>query len=204
MSEVRKDIADRCSDLLCEQNRIFISEAALRAIPYSLIGSHINDNRPHGVSHWARVACYGNILYRRIVTSTVANAEFPLYKAIMVAGICHDLGRLTEGLDISHGERGALRAALAMQDMRDAKLIPADDLVFSQIIHAVIHHCDDTHGDSSLSRILKDADKLDLIRLGADRLNVNRLYYRETLEMVEEVKLWSKKEWEFPDGLYKP
>jgi len=192
-------------ETITEDNKKFIDNAVLHAIPYSLLGDIVCTCQ-HGIHHMARTAAYALLLYSEIERELVFSRRIPTWQLI-VAAVCHDLGRMDEGGDPAHGIRGAMRAALAMKDMVGGILITDDHFIEGEIIHAIIHHCDPSKGDDVLSRVLKDADKLDLLRGGQDRLNTDKLFYVHSTNLVERAKQWSLKEWEWeapPDGLCKP
>lgn len=202
--ELQKGNYGRIEDGISVKDKDFIDDAIMSAISYSLLDEELSSGvytSEHGIHHWARTAAYATMIYDNVSKDVESEDNVEKWQVI-VAGVCHDLGRIGESADPQHGTRGVMRAAMAMQDIVDAVFIPPDSLMQGEILHAIMHHCDPTKGDNNLTRILKDADKLDILRDGQNRLNTSKLYFPYSLKLVEYGRTWSVKEWEFADGLH--
>jgi uncharacterized protein len=106
----------------------------------------------HGVGHWARVLENG----LRLAEATGGKVEI-----VQLFAVFHDAGRLFEGLDEDHGERGA-KLALELRD--DLFLLEDDD--FDLLYEACARHTDGLIEADITTQTCWDADRLDLGRVG--------------------------------------
>ncbi len=105
----------------------------------------------HGVGHWARVLENG----LRLAQYTNANVE-----VVQLFAIFHDAGRLSEGYDLGHGQRGG-QLALALRN----EWFVLSDEEFDLLYEACIGHAEgDTEADITIQTCW-DADRLDLGRV---------------------------------------
>ena len=109
-------------------------------------------NGLHGISHWARVLENG----LRLAEATDAKVE-----VVQLFAVFHDAGRLSEGVDDDHGERGA---KLAFELHGD--LFPLEDADFDLLYEACARHTDGLIEADVTIQTCWDADRLDLGRVG--------------------------------------
>jgi HD superfamily phosphodiesterase len=122
----------------------------------------------HGVSHTRRVS-----VHARVIAQAVGVSRWQL-EALTRAALWHDIGRVHDGVDPSHGVRSHYKVlSLGLHDGLDDRLCKA-------VFFAVEQHCtteryvpaeaarlgDDAEPALHVWRILKDADGLDRVRLG--------------------------------------
>ena len=103
--------------------------------------------------------------------------------ALAAAALMHDIGRENIFFDPGHGERGAQRAGDILMKLG----APWDR---EKIMHLIALHDEEEIDEESEPMeliILRDADKLELLRIGPDFLDLNRLATREALTLVGEV-----------------
>jgi len=103
--------------------------------------------------------------------------------ALAAAALMHDIGRENIFFDPGHGERGARRAGDILLRL-DA---PWDR---EKIMRLIALHDEEEIDEGSEPVeliILRDADKLELLRVGPDYLDLDRLATREALALVGEV-----------------
>jgi uncharacterized protein len=105
----------------------------------------------HGVGHWARVLENG----LRLARQTQANVE-----VVQLFAIFHDSGRVSDGTDPGHGERGG-ELALAL---RDKWLVLSDD-EFDLLYEACGGHAYGLNEADITVQTCWDADRLDLGRV---------------------------------------
>jgi len=106
----------------------------------------------HGLEHWQRVERYG-------VTLTEHNGGDVL--VVRLFAVCHDVGRLHDGIDDGHGVRGAAAAA----EWREI-LYTLPDTAFSLLHEACCRHTNGQQSDDPTIGACWDADRLDLWRAG--------------------------------------
>jgi len=106
----------------------------------------------HGIGHWARVLENG----LRLAEATSAKVE-----AVQLCAILHDAGRVSEGVDDDHGERGAKFALELRGSLFD---LPDED--FELLYDACARHTDALVDANVTIQTCWDADRLDLGRVG--------------------------------------
>jgi len=113
----------------------------------------IDWNGIHGISHWARVYDIGMKLAR----NTCANKN-----VVQLFSVFHDSGRLNEGSDPKHGQRGAELAVT----YRQTHVTSLSDEEFN-LLHTAccLHTSTLNHPDITIQTCF-DADRLDLGRVG--------------------------------------
>jgi hypothetical protein len=140
----------------------------------------------HGVGHTVRVWTHALALAEALGFAAW-QAE-----ALSYAAIWHDIGRTNEGADYYHGAKSAGRVVgLGLH-------ADVDELVCEVALFAVTHHCgDEGHArraswglpepDASwdVFRVLKDADALDRVRLGAGDLDPSQLRFPQSHKRIE-------------------
>ena len=105
----------------------------------------------HGIKHWKNVERYG----RRIARQCGADEEI-----VRLFAIFHDAGRLSDGLDNEHGDRGA---DIAWE--LNGKLYDLNDSRFDLLYFACKYHSEGTCATDITVGACWDADRLDLQRL---------------------------------------
>ncbi|MBN1883526.1 MAG: HD domain-containing protein [Deltaproteobacteria bacterium] len=109
-------------------------------------------------------------------------ADIDLY-ALAAAALMHDIGRENIFFDPGHGGRGARRA----DDILTRLGAPWDREKIMRLIALHDEEGIDCESEPMELIILRDADKLELLRIGPDYLDLDRLVTREALALVEEV-----------------
>lgn len=140
---------------------------------------------PHGTGHWRRTAALALLIKQEILSP----ADDRLLEA---AAVLHDIGRINEEADPLHGLRGLKSAAHIL-----SCIMPGfKRLECGKILDIVAHHCDPGFGTYIEMRIVMDADKLDRLRFGDDKLDIDRLAFPNTCtkllpevyRLLEEIK----------------
>jgi HD superfamily phosphodiesterase len=98
---------------------------------------------------------------------------------IQAAALLHDIGRVNIFSDPSHGRRGATLA----REILDRLDIPTDRALICLIIARHDDREDDPDVPIELS-VVKDADRLELLRIAPEYLELNRLVTLEALRQV--------------------
>ncbi len=142
----------------------------------------------HGVHHTQRVHIHAQRLARELRWSA-ADAD-----VVLAAALWHDIGRVNDGWDPGHG---ALSAARVVALGLHASLPEADAQL---ALFAIRYHCrsdgrgalrvadeDDPERALRILWLLKDADALDRVRLGARAREVDSSTLRHycTIEMID-------------------
>jgi putative nucleotidyltransferase with HDIG domain len=128
------------------------------------------DDQSHGAAHALRT----KELARRI--GAVEGGDLLVIQA---AALLHDIGRATPFSDPGHGERGAKLAAEILERLA----VPADRALICEIV-ARHDDEDDGRGGPIELVVVKDADKLELVRIAPDFLDPSRLVTEEALRQV--------------------
>ena len=138
------------------------------------------DDDSHGMDHALNTLDMAMLITDRMKKNT--GGDIDIY-ALAAAALMHDIGRENIFFDPGHGERGADRAEEIL-----VKLDVSWDR--EKIMHLIALHdeqeIDETSEPVELI-ILRDADKLELLRIGPDYLDLDRLATREALALVGEV-----------------
>jgi hypothetical protein len=98
---------------------------------------------------------------------------------IQAAALLHDIGRVNIFSDPEHGRRGAVLA----REILDRLDVPADRALICLIIARHDDPQDNRDGPIELI-VVKDADRLELLRIAPDYLDLGRLATREALLQV--------------------
>ena len=106
----------------------------------------------HGVTHWARVLENG----LRLSEITGANVD-----VVRLFAVFHDSGRVSEGYDLDHGQRGAEFAT----EMR-GKLFAMSNEEFNLLHRACAGHTGEHKHPDIMIQTCWDSDRLDLGRVG--------------------------------------
>lgn len=128
------------------------------------------DEKSHGVGHAERTLDFAR---------KIAEAEGGDVEIVSVAAILHDIGRRNIFGDPGHGERGAKMAAEILVRL-DA------DVDVEMVADVIARHDEPGEGEGEpleLS-ILRDADRLELMRISPDYLDLTRLKTDEALRLV--------------------
>ncbi len=113
---------------------------------------------------------------------------------IKAAALLHDIGRVNIFSDPSHGRRGAVLA----REILDRLDIHSDRALICLIIARHDDREDDPDAPIEL-RVVKDADRLELLRIAPDYLQLDRLATLEALRQVPYVLSLH-----YPDGVKTP
>jgi len=98
---------------------------------------------------------------------------------VSAAALLHDIGRVNIFSDPAHGRWGAVLAREILERMD----VPADHALICLIIERHDDPRDERDGPIELT-IVKDADRLELLRIAPDYLDLGRLATREALRQV--------------------
>lgn len=126
----------------------------------------------HGSGHWERVLCFAE---------KILKGEGIESREVLIAALMHDIGREKDNNNPEHGERGARIARKILEEMNPGINI---DLVCDMIRR----HNDPTDGDYIELMILKEADRLDMYRMGPDFLDTSRLTTLTAISLIDEAK----------------
>ena len=148
--------------------------------------SFLEDHSPffnsqwHGFEHWKRVEAIGLYLAGFSGADKAVISYFAYF---------HDCMRENEGVDEGHGWRGA-EFAKAHRD-----LIELDDEQFRVFFDACRFHTDGEEYDCVTINTCKDADRLDLGRVGI-RPDPEFLFNAEAKKIAENTETWQEvQEW---------
>lgn len=175
-----------------------LGELALPHVPREWFvrpNGHDASGSIHGVAHTVRVWVHAQELAGEL-SRDIADDLGPLsgweLEALNFSALWHDIGRTNDATDYYHGAKSAGKVAgLALHSGLDA-------LMLEVALNAVTHHCgSEAHAERSMSRlhdpsralrvfrILKDADALDRVRLGAGDLDTGQLRFQQSRRRVE-------------------
>jgi len=138
------------------------------------------DDDSHGMKHALNTLSYAMAIADRLKENRGVDID---RHALAAAALMHDIGRENIFFDPGHGERGAERAGDILAEL-DA---PWDR---EKIMRLITLHDEEEVDESSESVeliILRDADKLELLRIGPGYLDLGRLATGEAVSLVEEV-----------------
>ncbi len=141
------------------------------------------DSDIHGYSHNVRVA----ILITGIAILEGVSLED--YIILIKSALYHDIGRINDDVDKDHGKRSAemlstLDIDISEEDKKYLELICLFHSIDDKYIEYEGHPGIDWRRLKILTKILKDADALDRIRISADCLNVNYLRTKAAISLV--------------------
>jgi hypothetical protein len=145
----------------------------------------VGDETSHGMQHAENTMD---------LAGRIGRAEGGDIFAIRAAALLHDIGRVNIFSDPAHGRRGA---ALA-REILDRLDIPVDRTLVCLVI---ARHDDgeDDPGEPIELTVVKDADRLELLRIAPDYLDIDRLATREALRQVPHALRLH-----YPDGMEEP
>lgn len=131
-----------------------------------IVGDEASHGMPHAVNTMA-------------LAERICRVEGGDSFVVRAAALLHDIGRVNIFSDPDHGPRGAA-AARTILDRLD---VPADRQLICLII--ACHHDPENDPVQPLElTIVKDADRLELLRIAPDYLDLDRLATREALRQV--------------------
>ncbi len=134
------------------------------------VGAIVGDEASHGMSH---------ALNTMDLAGRIAEIEGGDPFIVRAAAILHDIGRVNVFSDPEHGLSGARRA----REILDRLDIRAD----RELICTIIARHDDPDDDPDAPielTVVKDADRLELLRIAPDYLDLGRLTTDEALRQV--------------------
>lgn len=117
-----------------------------------------HESRIHGIGHLSRVF----VLQELISDKLEANGVNINRTALRWAAICHDVGRVDDGLDLDHGRA----SAEWMSSNLNERMTPEDLDVATYAVHWHVPEDSEAPVMTPELMILKDADGLDRVRLG--------------------------------------
>jgi HD superfamily phosphodiesterase len=133
----------------------------------------VGDEKSHGLLH---------ALNTMELADRIGRVEGGDVLVIGAAALMHDIGRENIFHDPGHGRRGAARA----REILDRLDVPTD----RELVCDIIARHDDPieREDQSIeSAVVRDADRLELLRIGPDYLDLSRLITQEALRQVAHV-----------------
>ncbi len=135
------------------------------------------DEQSHGVAHAERTLDFA----LRIAKAVGGDVE-----VITVAAILHDIGRENIFGDPGHGVRGA---KIAGEILRKLEADIDVDIDVERVVDIIARHDEpgdegQEGGESLELTILRDADRLELLRISPDYLDLERLKTNEALRLV--------------------
>lgn len=119
------------------------------------MGSHI-----HGVDHWRAVGATAGELAQ--AADRLPVDERPDRELLLLFALLHDAKREDDGRDIDHGPR----AALLLEELRDAGLVALDEGRAAILAEALRDHTRGTLSDEPTIATCWDADRLLIGRVG--------------------------------------
>jgi putative nucleotidyltransferase with HDIG domain len=134
------------------------------------VGGIVGDEASHGMRHAVTTMA---------LAERIARVEGGDIFVIQAAALLHDIGRVNIFSDPEHGRRGAVRA----REILDRLNVPADRALICLIIARHDDPADDRHQPIELT-VVKDADRLELLRIAPTYLDLGRLATREALRQV--------------------
>ncbi len=134
------------------------------------VGGIVGDEASHGMRHAVNTM---------ELAGRIGRVEGGDIFVIQAAALLHDIGRLNIFSDPAHGRRGAVLA----RGILDRLGVPADRALICLIIARHDDPEDDRHGPIELT-VVKDADRLELLRITPGYLDLGRLATREALRQV--------------------
>lgn len=125
-------------------------DGLIRAV---LAGATHKDSVYHGIAHWQRVAWTGYSLLNEVPTADRA--------VVFLFGLLHDSKRENDGHDPEHG----VRAATFVRQLHGSHFrLPKDRLEL--LVDACYRHADGEITDDPTVGVCRDADRLNLWRVG--------------------------------------
>lgn len=130
----------------------------------------VGDEKSHGLAH---------ALNTMELAGRIGRVEGGDLLVIGAAALMHDIGRENIFHDPGHGRRGADRA----REILDRLQVPTDRELVCEII---ARHDDpiDEDDQSIECAVVRDADRLELLRIGPDYLDLSQLITKEALRQV--------------------
>lgn len=155
--------------------------------PYALQGRL--DLSSHDFAHQSEI--HGVLHTYRVMTHCLAIGQYTGYvfeaNLALCAAFIHDLERTHDGYCTMHGEAAAKnRYPEFIPLFRDMGVLTSQDEIVKTAVamHSVPEELPANHRAAKVTAILKDADALDRIRLGADNLNVDFLRFPVSAKLV--------------------
>jgi 5'-deoxynucleotidase YfbR-like HD superfamily hydrolase len=138
------------------------------------------DDDSHGMKHALNTLNYAMAIADRMRENRGVDID---RHALAAAALMHDIGRENIFFDPEHGKRGANRAGDILTELQ----APWDREKIMRLI--TLHDAEEVDEASEPVEltILRDADKLELLRIGPGYLDLGRLATGEALFLVEEV-----------------
>ena len=158
-------------------------------------------------SHYSPSLIYHNanhahrVLIHSVVLSSIMNLTNADKEILYTAAVYHDIGRINDSIDPTHGFRSWFKFIHGIYDNK------MDKEQINIVKYLIINHCldgDFTHNfdlktreKEYLLRIFKDADALDRVR--NNKLNISYLNYDESKKMI----LFAKELCGFENDIFK-
>lgn len=128
----------------------------------------------HGLMHTYRVMAWTQVVAKLAGSEKGRNAFF--------AAMVHDMGRVNDKVDPSHGEKSAKNKFPIYREF--FKSFGASEIDLCEIEEAIILHSLYEENDNETLKILKDADALDRVRLHPAMPDSKFLRFPFTLNLV--------------------
>jgi len=153
----------------------------------------------HNAKHAYRVLTHSIILASKI---NLTNYETDV---LCTAAVYHDIGRINDGVDASHGFRSWLKFAhnFCPKDISEEKRNAIKALIVNHCLeyHSMCDFGDALSQNKRLLLILKDADALDRVR--NNKLNLQYLHVEESFLLVPFATSLCDNEREFHESIIK-
>lgn len=117
----------------------------------------------HGVDHWRAVGATAASLADVVdMTAPDDPAARPDRELLLLFALLHDAKRVDDGRDMEHGPR----AALVLDELREAGLVHLDDTRAAVVREAIRDHTNGGLSDDPTIAVCWDADRLLIHRVG--------------------------------------
>lgn len=107
---------------------------------------------------------------------------------VICASTFHDVGRINDGHDPLHGFRGVPRVLEIMELIRNPDCPEPEtgawDVVKGKVANIVANHWLPGFGIGFDAQVVKDADRLDLLRMGPGKLDPSRLVLNHSRDLI--------------------
>jgi hypothetical protein len=134
------------------------------------VKSIVGDEASHGMRHASNTMD---------LAEKIGRAEGGDIFVVQAAALLHDIGRQNIFFDPAHGARGAVLA----REILDRLDVPTDRALICLIIARHDDREESPDGPIELT-VVRDADRLELLRIAPDYLDLGRLATREALRQV--------------------
>lgn len=159
---------------------------------YGIVGSLVPKDSIHGEKHSRNVMALARAIITHMNKNNIPHNLDPYI--IAISARLHDMGRMDDGDDPEHGERGVkmlntflkihqdkfahdydteMRVLLEAMDERNVSIFLQRKK--GKILQCIKIHCDDSNGGDLYEKIIKDANKLDRYRININGPDPDRM-----------------------------